>query len=563
MWTQPANWLARNRQPASGSAGDYRVYTTEFDLLLDGEQLVRRLGPEGEAFLKQSASALDLTLSRWRAVAEPAAIEAASAYKTKPSAQEIEDTVACLLLDHSGSLRGPRQTLAVVIAEMIADYWDRIGIKYEILGFTTASWKGGRSREMWMRSGRPANPGRLCDLLHIVHRSANDTHRGASPSVRNLLSDNLLKENVDGEAVAWAAARLRDRGEARKIMIVVSDGAPVDDSTLTDNDPAILDRHLKAVVASINDAQDIRLAAIGLEYDVSRYYAYNLSVACDDEPSANVVSFVAGITDTSSALPPPPPRAQRRPASTQWPVSGLFLGLMAIVLAMPAAMAMWPAYARQEVFLFVLAGWLISLCLHEFGHAIAAYACGDMSVPNKGYLTLNPLRYTDLQFSIVWPLLFLAFGGIGLPGGAVHVNFWALRPVHRILVYAAGPLATLMVLIALLAVLRVSGGALAASPVLHAALTFLAFLELTTLVLTLLPVPGLDGWGIIEPLLPQAWQNAGVRVARIAPALLFLSFLVIPAVNEFFWQAVFDLCRMIGLRADLVFQGLWLFQFWR
>src|SRR5215470_20002981 len=113
-------------------------------------------------------------------------------------------------------------------------------------------------------------------------------------------------------------------------------------------------------------------------------------------------------------------------------VSGSFLGLVVGLLIVAVFMVVQPDLARAAVFPFVLVGWLISLCLHEFGHAIAAYTCGDLSVPNKGYLTLNPLRYTDLQFSIVWPLLFLAFGGIGLPGGAVHVNFWALRPVHRI-----------------------------------------------------------------------------------------------------------------------------------
>jgi cobaltochelatase CobT len=565
MWAEPAKWLKRDRHPTSISKGNYRVYTTQFDLLVDGDQLVRMLGPEAEAALKQPSSDLDLTLSRWRVVAEPAAIEAASAYKIKHSAQDTEDTVACLLLDHSGSLRGQRAMLAVVTAETIADYWDRIGIKYEILGFTTASWKGGRSREKWMKSGRPPNPGRLCDLLHIVHRSANDTYRGAPRSVRNLLSDKLLKENVDGEAVAWAVARLRDRREARKIMIVVSDGAPVDDSTLFDNDPAILSRHLKTVVASINDAQDIRMGAIGLEYDVSDYYAYHLSVACTDEPSANVVRFVAGITETSAAVPPPLPRPQRQPAnpSTQWPVSRLFLGLIAIVLALAVVMAMLPAYARLEVFPFVLAGWLISLCLHEFGHAIAAYACGDLGVLNRGYLTLNPLCYTDLQFSIVWPLVFLAVGGIGLPGGAVYVNMWALRPVHRALVYAAGPLATLAVLIVLLAILHSWEMALTGMPGLHPALAFLALLQLTTLVLNLLPIPGLDGWGILAPALPEAWRDFGARNARISVALLVLSFLLVPAVSEFFWRLVFGLCRMTGLSAELAIEGLWLFQFWR
>jgi cobaltochelatase CobT len=561
MWAEPAKWLKWN--PASVSTGNYRVYTTQFDLLVDGDQLVGMLGSQAEAALAQSASDLDLTLSRWRAVAEPAVIEAASAYETKHGAQDTEDTVACLLLDHSGSLKGQRAILAVVIAEIIADYWDRIGIKYEILGFTTASWKGGRSREKWIESGRPANPGRLCDLLHVVHRSANDTKRGAPRSVRNMLNHNLLKENVDGEAVAWAATRLRDCHETRKILVVVSDGAPVDDSTILANGDAFLSRHLKKVIASINEAQDIRLAAIGLDYDVSNFYTNHLTIGSSDEPSADVVKFIAADIPLVPNSPSAPDESQSEITSTEWSISGLFLGLIAMVLALAVVMAMLPAYARLAVFPFVLAGWLISLCLHEFGHAIVAYACGDLGVSNKGYLTLNPLRYTNLQFSIVWPLVFLAVGGIGLPGGAAYVNVWALRPVQRILVYAAGPLATLAVLIALLAVLRASEGALAETPALHAALALLAFLQLTTLVLNLLPIPGLDGWGIIEPVLPKAWRDFGARAARISLVLLLLSFLLVPPVSEFFLRLVFDLCRMTGLSAELAIDGLWLFQFWR
>src|SRR5262249_9341871 len=151
--------------------------------------------------------------------------------------------------------------------------------------------------------------------------------------------------------------------------------------------------------------------------------------------------------------------------TTNLTISGSFLALMAALLGLAAIMVMLPEFGRLTLFPFVVAGWLISLCLHEFGHAIAAYGGGDLSVREKGYLTLDPLRYTNLQFSILWPLVFLAIGGIGLPGGAVYVNMRALRsPSHRALVSAAGPLATLLVLILLLIVLRAAEDALAGTP---------------------------------------------------------------------------------------------------
>ena len=565
MWVELTKWLRPGGYSTSDSTAEYRVYTTEFDLVVDGDQFTTLLGPKGEVALAESDSDLDHMLSRWRAVAEPAAIEAANVYRSKHSADDTTDIVACLLLDHSGSLRGQLAMVATAIAQTIADYWSRIGIRYEILGFTTVSWKGGRSREKWIRLGRPAHPGRLCDLLHIVYRSADDRYSGAPPSIRNLANDKSLKENVDGEAVAWAAGRLRNRREARKILVVVSDGAPVDDSTLSVNDPRILSRHLKNVIASLENTRDIRLAAIGLDYDVSNNYANHLSISCTDEPSTSVVRFVADAMDipAESRPLPAPSQGRRKITGTKWAISNLFLGLIAALLGLAALMAVLPEYARFMVFPFVLAGWLVSLCLHEFGHAIVAHSCGDLTVPNRGYLTLNPLRYTHLQFSIIWPLVFLAFGGIGLPGGAVYLNTWLLRPAHRAVVSAAGPLATLAVLVLLLATIRVAGSALAGSPTLYGALVFLAFLQLSALVLTLLPIPGLDGWGILEPWLPRNWREFGARVGGIAPSLLFLSFLLVPAMNQIFWRLVFNLCDVTGLSADFAIMGQLLFQFWR
>src|SRR5262247_1335735 len=256
---------------------------------------------------------------------------------------------------------------------------------------------------------------------------------------------------------------------------------------------------------------------------------------------------------------------ERQPevAGTGWKISASFLALLAAWLGSAAIMVLQPKFDRAAVFAFVLTGWLISLCLHEFGHAVAAYAGGDRSVRDKGYLTLDPLHYTDLQFSILWPLVFLAMGGIGLPGGAVYVNTQVLSPLQRALVSAAGPLATLAVLILLLALLHGAEGALATTPALRAALAFLAFLQLTALVLNLLPIPGLDGWGIIAPALPRRLQVVGARMAGIAAALLFVAFFLIPPVNQMFWQVVLGLCEFFGLDAREALRGLRLFQFWR
>ena len=243
-------------------------------------------------------------------------------------------------------------------------------------------------------------------------------------------------------------------------------------------------------------------------------------------------------------------------------VSLSFLGLIAALLSLAMLMEMLPAYGRYLVFPFVVVGWLISLCLHEFGHAIVAYRSGDRSVLDKGYLTLDPLRYTDLQYSIVWPLIFLAVGSVGLPGDAVYLNKHAIRsPVDRSLVSAAGPLANAAVLLLLLVILPAVGTTISAP--FYAGLAFLAFLQLTSLVLTLLPIPGLDGWGIIEPWLPGEFQEFGARAAGIAPTLLFATFLLVPAVNGMFWRVVHDLANRINLDVLSAGFGLQLFQFWR
>jgi len=254
--------------------------------------------------------------------------------------------------------------------------------------------------------------------------------------------------------------------------------------------------------------------------------------------------------------------AQHQPSSgTGWPISLSFLGLVSALLGSAAAMLAFPTYAHWGVFPLVLAGWLVSLCLHEFGHAIVAYRCGDRSVRAKGYLTLDLLRYTHLQYSIVLPLAFLALGGIGLPGGAVYINKRALRGrLHRTLVSAGGPVATLAVFLALLAIL-IAGRGLIDMP-LQAALAFLAFLQLTALVFNLLPVPGLDGWGVLDPWLPSKLRELGRRWAGIAPFVLVV-LLLVPPVSRAFWDGVYALSRSTGLDVWAICQGRGLFEFWR
>jgi Zn-dependent protease len=255
------------------------------------------------------------------------------------------------------------------------------------------------------------------------------------------------------------------------------------------------------------------------------------------------------------------PAQHQASAATGWPISLSFLGLIAVLIGSAPAMLAFPTHARWGVFPLVLAGWLVSLCLHEFGHAIVAYHCGDRSVRAKGYLTLDLLRYTHLQYSIVLPLVFLALGGIGLPGGAVYISRRALRGRLRpALVSAGGPIATLAVFLALLAILIAGHGAI--DMALYAALAFLAFLQLTALIFNLLPVPGLDGWGILDPWLPGKLREHGRRWAAIAPLLLIV-LLLVPPVNRAFWDGVYMLSYGTGLDIWAITLGRALFEFWR
>jgi Zn-dependent protease len=237
-----------------------------------------------------------------------------------------------------------------------------------------------------------------------------------------------------------------------------------------------------------------------------------------------------------------------------------FLVLIVVVLACAVLMVYRPDYARFLVFPLVLTGFLIGLCLHEFGHAVVAYICGDQSVEKKGYLTLDLLHYADAQYSIVFPLLIMAIGGIGLPGGAVYIDQTRLRRrFDAALVSAAGPLATALVLALVMLVLPL----VRTAPILYAALAFLALLEVTALLFNLLPCPGLDGWGIIEPFFPEMVRRQGRRMAPIGPLVILVALFAVPSVNTFFWTIVDEVCDTIGLDTRTAAIGFGLFQFWR
>ena len=246
-----------------------------------------------------------------------------------------------------------------------------------------------------------------------------------------------------------------------------------------------------------------------------------------------------------------------------WHPSSTFLVLVVGFLGSAAAMLAWPDYERWLVFPLVLLGFLIGVCLHEFGHAIIAFHCGDTTVREKGYLTLDPLRYTDVAYSILFPLLVMAIGGIGLPGGAVYINHHMLRRrIDSALVSAGGPLATAIVLGVLMAVLHSVMSPTGPQRILYAALAFLALLKVTALVFNLIPCPGLDGWGIIEPFLPEPVRQAGRRFGALGPVILMVALFFVPAVNNMFWDAVYAICAVVGLNTRMASIGFGLFQIW-
>ena len=196
---------------------------------------------------------------------------------------KFKDTIVSLLIDNSGSMRGRPITVAALCSDILAKTLERCLIKTEILGFTTKAWKGGESRERWIKEGKPANPGRLNDLRHIIYKSGDAAWRRSKKNLGLLLREGILKENVDGEALLWAYNRLKFRQEKRKILIVISDGAPVDDSTLSVNPGNYLEKNLREIINQIENKNEVELMAIGIGHDVSRYYSKAVTIMDVDQ----------------------------------------------------------------------------------------------------------------------------------------------------------------------------------------------------------------------------------------------------------------------------------------
>ena len=215
---------------------------------------------------------------------------------------DFKDTIVTLLIDNSGSMRGRPITIAAICADILSRTLERCSVKVEILGFTTKNWKGGQSRELWNKNGKPKNPGRLNDLRHIIYKGADTQWRQAKNNLGLMLKEGLLKENIDGEAITWAFNRLKKRREERKILMVISDGAPVDDSTLSVNSGDFLEKHLKKIVKYIEDKTDIEILAIGIGHDVSRYYNRAIKITDVNELGDVMISQLSVLFDKKSQL---------------------------------------------------------------------------------------------------------------------------------------------------------------------------------------------------------------------------------------------------------------------
>ncbi len=313
----------RPNQPArpTGPPPDaYRVWRTEFDeiaradKLIPAEELTRlrkqldtRLAPMQGLANKLASKLQRLLLAQqqrsWETEQEEGELDARrlSRLVTDPNwttpyqrekVSDMRDTIITLLIDNSGSMRGRPITLAAMSADILAQSLERCGVKSEILGFTTREWKGGDSRKSWLAAGQPYRPGRLNDLRHIVYKSADQRAAAGRRNLGLMLRDGVLKENIDGEAILWAHDRLMARQESRRILMVISDGAPVDDATLSANDVGYLDAHLRATIQRIEDKSPVELLAIGIGHDVTRYYRHAITLSDPDQLGETLIAQV-------------------------------------------------------------------------------------------------------------------------------------------------------------------------------------------------------------------------------------------------------------------------------
>ncbi|MDW8399195.1 MAG: cobaltochelatase subunit CobT [Acetobacteraceae bacterium] len=234
-------------------------------------------------------------------------------YKRETEAK-FRDTIVTLLIDNSGSMRGRPISVAAMCCDILARTLERCGVKTEILGFTTRAWKGGQSREAWVKAGKPRNPGRLNDLRHVIYKAADAPWRRARRNLGLMLREGLLKENIDGEALEWAYRRLIRRPEQRRILMVISDGAPVDDSTLSVNPGNYLEKHLRTVIAEIEREGDVELLAIGIGHDVTRYYRRAVTIVDAEELGGTMMKKLAELFDEDAAAAWHRAAAERAPA---------------------------------------------------------------------------------------------------------------------------------------------------------------------------------------------------------------------------------------------------------
>ncbi|OWV71589.1 cobalt chelatase [Rhizobium sp. R634] len=310
---------------------DYHVYTEEFDEIITAEELCDAAELERlRAFLDKQLAHLQGAVGRlanrlqrrlmaqqnrsWdfdleEGYLDPARLQRiiidpmqALSFKMERDTQ-FRDTVVTLLIDNSGSMRGRPITVAATCADILARTLERCGVKVEILGFTTKAWKGGQARETWLAGGKPQTPGRLNDLRHIVYKSADAPWRRARANLGLMMREGLLKENIDGEALIWAHNRLLARREQRRILMMISDGAPVDDSTLSVNPGNYLERHLRAVIEQIETRSPVELLAIGIGHDVTRYYRRAVTIVDADELAGAMTEQLASLFEDQSAQP--------------------------------------------------------------------------------------------------------------------------------------------------------------------------------------------------------------------------------------------------------------------
>jgi len=220
----------------------------------------------------------------------------------KEKDRDFKDTIVTLLIDNSGSMRGRPITIAALCADILSRTLERCSVKVEVLGFTTKNWKGGKSREAWAKTDKLKNPGRLNDLRHIIYKGADTHWRQAKNNIGLMLKEGLLKENIDGEAISWAYNRIKKRKEERKILMVISDGAPVDDSTLSVNSGDFLEKHLKKMVKFIETKSDVEILAIGIGHDVSRYYDKAIKITDVHELGDVMISQLSGLFENKNKL---------------------------------------------------------------------------------------------------------------------------------------------------------------------------------------------------------------------------------------------------------------------